>query len=49
MAILTGTVASVHAGRNADMSKDEHSSISAADEVEVDIYEHPSWLVRSTG
>ena len=26
MAILTGTVVSVHAGRNADMSKDEHPS-----------------------
>ena len=28
---------------------DVPGTISAGDEVEVDIYEHPSWLVRSTG
>ena len=28
---------------------DVPGTIGAGDEVEVDIYEHPSWLVRSTG
>jgi hypothetical protein len=28
---------------------DVPGTINAGDEVEVDIYEHPSWLVRSTG
>ncbi len=49
---IVAKIVSVHSGSNDDLSKEAHESIqvkldgSADDEVTVEIYETPSWLVR---